>query len=174
MSTTPTGPTQTIFKHAGDVDSQLVKPPTPGFYFWRICVQNTSKDTTAFEIQGGPGGSVPSSAPPPTLQSGPIVVLPPNGLVCGDPEAGSTANRVGTSTTQVLWFNQEYGADGNQIGPWGFNGPTGLPSVFDQVTAASINDFVAPIPQAYTLLMCVQNTSNTTAQLNYNLLGGSQ
>ena len=63
MSTTPTGATQTVFKHAGDVDSQLVRPPAPGFYFWRICVQNTSKDTTAFEIQGGPGGSVPSSAP---------------------------------------------------------------------------------------------------------------
>jgi hypothetical protein len=33
ISTTPAGPTQTIFTHVGDVDSQLVKPPTPGFYF---------------------------------------------------------------------------------------------------------------------------------------------
>jgi hypothetical protein len=90
ISTTATGPTQTIFTHAGDVDYQLVKPRT--------------------------------------LQSAPIAVLPPNGLVCGDPEAVSRANRVGASTVPVLWFNQEYDADGNQIGPWGFNGPTGLPT----------------------------------------------
>jgi hypothetical protein len=58
-------------------------------------------------------------------------VLPPNGLVCGDPETEAA--------------------------------PTG---------SAQVNDFVQPVPGAFTLLMCVQNTSKSTAQLNFNLLGG--
>jgi hypothetical protein len=166
ISSTPTGPTQTIFTHVGDVNDELLKPPTAGMYFWRLCVQNTSKYTISFEMQFGGGGAPPKNPAPPTLQSGLTATLPPNGVVCG-PETSSTANRVGTSTVPVQWFDQNYDGDGNQIGG---NYPGGN---FDYVTTTSLNDFVSLSAGSYTLVMCVQNTSASSATVNFNLLGGS-
>jgi len=71
----------------------------------------------------------------PILQSGPIAVLRPNGLMCGDPEGFATVNRVGASTGPALWFDEEFDGDGNQIG--GFY-PGGE---FDYATTANINDW---------------------------------
>jgi hypothetical protein len=118
-------------------------------------------------MQFGAGGAPPPSPAPATLQSGLTAVLPPNGIVC-DPEASSTPNRVGTSTVPVLWFDQNYDGAGNQIGG-DYAGPSGN---FDYVMAANLNNFVTPVQGSFTLVMCVQNASQSIAQVNFNLLGG--
>jgi hypothetical protein len=38
--------------------------------------------------------------------------------------------------------------------------------------AANLNNFVTPVQGSFTLVMCVQNTSQSIAQVNFNLLGG--
>jgi hypothetical protein len=102
---------------------------------------------------------ISAKAAPNTLQSGPIAVLGPQGSVC-EPNTTSRANRVGQSTVPVLWSSQEFDGDGNFIG----NG--------DQLTSAQVNDYVQPGAGAFFIVMCATNTSSSTAQLNFNLLGG--
>lgn len=95
--TTATGPTQTIYTHAGSLYTQTaVKPPTAGTYFWRLCAANQSKLAV-----GLAGYFVPNPKTnvifPSNLQNGTIAVMPPNGVICARP-TGSPANRVGIST----------------------------------------------------------------------------
>jgi hypothetical protein len=75
-----------------------------------------------------------------TLQNGTIVVMPPNGIVRGG-GSSSTSNRVGAATAPVVFFDEEFDADGNQLG--GFFGPT--TGEFDYATTANLNDTVSPV-----------------------------
>jgi hypothetical protein len=119
----------------GDVNDKLVNPPTPGTYFFRACLQNTTTTTSNWEMQISTQGAAASPTPN-TLQRGPHAVLGPNSLVCGDPNTTSRANRVGQSSVPVLWR------------------PT---------NSAQVNDFVQPGPGAFLIVMCGMNTSSQTA-----------
>jgi hypothetical protein len=56
ISTTATGPTQTIFTHHGSFYPPngfvVINPPKPGTYFWRLCANNPSK------FSAGVGGAI--------------------------------------------------------------------------------------------------------------------
>lgn len=153
MSTTATGPTTQIFEAVLQNSAGInVNPPKPGTYFFRVCIDNTSGKTGYYTVwAGGLHGAVSPLAGPNTATLG------PQGNACAEFAIGS-ANRVGQSNESVLWYVQQYDADGNAL------------NTTNAVTSANINDVVQPESGAYMIELCVTNTSQSTATLSFQLI----
>jgi hypothetical protein len=174
-STTASGPTQTIWTHAGAVNNQLtVNPPKTGTYFWRVCATNPSTFTVGVEIIFSPNFKtwVQNAS---TLQNGTLAVVTAKGVVCG-PESGfPSSNRVGMSTqvntgtlTPVLWFDVDTDDNGDQLA--GNSCTVGGFGEFNCSTTANLNDTVQEVDDG-NVMFCMQNTSPVTVQISMNFVG---
>ena len=153
MSGTATGPTTQIFEavlqNAAGIN---VTPSTPGTYFFRACIDNTSGKTGYFTLwAAGLHGAVAPLAGPS------VATLGPQGSACAQFAEGP-ANRVGQSTQPVTWSVLQYDGDGNLL------------NTSNSVTSATVNDTVQPEPGAFMIEMCATNTSASTAMLTLQLL----
>ncbi len=102
MSTTATGPTAQIFEALLQIsDGMNVTPSTPGTYFFRVCIANTSGKTGYYTVWvGGLHGAVEPLVGPNTASLG------PHGNACAEFAIGP-ASRVGSSNVPVLWYVQQ-------------------------------------------------------------------
>jgi hypothetical protein len=175
ISTTASGPTQTIWKHAGAVNNPVtLNPPKAGTYFWRVCATNTSKFTVgvAIEFEQNFKTWVQNAS---TLQNGTIAVVPPTGIVCGETSGFPTSNRVGMSTqvntgalVPVLWFDVDTDDNGDQL--TGNSCSVNGFGEFDCSSTANLNDTVQEMDDG-NVIFCMQNTSSVTVQTSMNFTG---
>ncbi|SPE33022.1 hypothetical protein SBA3_1940036 [Candidatus Sulfopaludibacter sp. SbA3] len=155
-SITSNGPATEIFKAViQNADGMTVNPPTPGTYFFHVCINNinnTSSKTVSYTLwAAGKGGSVTPLAGPTAATLG------PQGKACAQFAIG-LADRIGQSNVRVLWYMQEYDPDGNALGAG------------NSITTANFNHVVQPGSGAYMIELCATNTSQSTAAVSFQLI----
>jgi len=160
MSSTTGGPETEIFRKIATVmPTTHVKQPTAGTFHFRTCLNNGGAFWTGFRINmsKGYGSTVDvGDIGPDTMTVTPGEAFPGiASYVCSD-FARDRARRVGQSTAPVKWYIRTFDDDMNMI---------------DQIfvtTAANVDEVIESPYPAY-LMMCVENTSNTTATISFEL-----
>jgi hypothetical protein len=175
ISSTPTGPTQTVFTHSGSLyNTTTVNPPKAGTYFWRLCATNTSKFSVGVAyVFYVPFKEHVNQAS--TLQNGPMASMPPNGILCGVITGLPSGNRVGASTqvntgvaTPILWFDVDTDDNGDQLN--GSSCTVSGSGQFDCSTTANLNDTVYEMDDG-NVQFCAINTSSVVVQASMNIIG---
>ena len=110
MSSTQNGPATLIYDQvlqAGEIVS-VIKPPTPGTYFFRVCATNNNAGPVPYAYWVSSAGLFVGAS---------AAELGPTGFVCSQvsPYGGAAAQRIGQSNVPVLWYVEEFDGDGNDL-----------------------------------------------------------
>jgi hypothetical protein len=152
-ATTAGGAGTTLFtSKVNTLEPTTVKATPAGTYFYRVCIENSSKMVIGFGLYIDPAG--PASATVPLVYGGAAeAVLGPGGYVCQGFSEGP-AYQVDQSNVPVEWYVELFDGDGDLLG-----------DAFTTL-ATSVNDIVSPISGAFYIDACANNTSKETAMLS--------